>query len=158
MNPWVCAALISIAGAIGGFANAVMTEDGLVLPKLQDAIWCPGFIGNVLTGAFAAFASWAFYGSGAGIEIAALQGQSLTTLRFSALAGAFLVGVGGAKWLTNEVDKRFLRGGIIQASKNQLTPEQCATVVVSAPREVLETLRQVHEQPADNGNAGTPFA
>ena len=34
-------------------------------------VWCPGFISNLLIGAFSAFASWAFYGSGAGVDISA---------------------------------------------------------------------------------------
>ena len=142
MNPWICATLVSLAGAAGGFVNAIMTERGLVKPAWRHEIWCLGFIGNVITGAFAAFASWAFYGSGAAIEIAAVHGESLTTLRFSALAGAFLVGVGRAKWLSNEVDKRFLKHGIIEASQKDLSPKDCAKVLVAPPRDVLDIVQQ----------------
>lgn len=62
-----------------------------------------------LIGAFAAFSSWSFYGSGASIDLADKSLRTVTSLRFSALAGAFLVGVAGAKWITSEVDKRLLK-------------------------------------------------
>mgnify|MGYP006318409123 CR=1 FL=1 len=71
MDPWICASLIFTAGALGGVVNALITDNGFVKPKVQSGIWCPGFIANVLVGAFAAFASWSFYGSGAGVELAA---------------------------------------------------------------------------------------
>jgi hypothetical protein len=38
--------------------------------------------------------------------------RSVISLRFSALAGAFLVGVAGAKWITSEVDKRLLKESV----------------------------------------------
>ena len=71
MNPWIRASLICLAGAVGGAVNALITANGFVLPTLRRSIWCPGFLANLLVGAFAAFASWSFYGSGAGVELAA---------------------------------------------------------------------------------------
>ena len=66
----------------------------------------PGFLANILIGAFAVFASWSFYGSGPGVELGIInEPRAVLSLKFSALAGAFLVGVAGAKWITNEVDK-----------------------------------------------------
>src|SRR3954471_8126860 len=106
MDPWTCALLISLAGGLGGVVNALLTDNGFVLPQLRRDIWCPGFLANVLVGAFSAFASWAFYGSGAAVDLAAMGERTEIGLRFSALAGAFLVGVAGAKWITNEADKQ----------------------------------------------------
>jgi hypothetical protein len=71
MDPWMCASLILAAGALGGVVNALITDNGFALPKVRRGIWCPGFVANLLVGAFAAFASWSFYGSGAGVELAA---------------------------------------------------------------------------------------
>src|ERR1700681_1380428 len=115
MNPWMCVLLISLAGAFGGLINAFMSDNGFALPQREGSVWCPGFISNVLVGAFSAFAPWAFYGSGAGIELAQQINQTSRnelSLKASALAGAFLVGVAGAKWLTNEVDKRLLKESV----------------------------------------------
>ncbi len=69
MNPWVCASLIAIAGSSGGVVNALLTDNGFVMPTRRSHVLCPGFISNVLVGAFAAFSSWAFYGSGASVEL-----------------------------------------------------------------------------------------
>lgn len=69
----------------------------------------PAQFSNVLIGAFAAFASWSFYGPGASVDLAHETERAVLSLKFSALAGALLVGVGGARWITNEVDKRLLK-------------------------------------------------
>jgi hypothetical protein len=84
MNPWICASLICLAGAVGGAVNALISANGFVLPTVRRSIWCPGFLANLLVGAFAAFASWAFYGSGAGVELAAktAQERGVISLKF----------------------------------------------------------------------------
>jgi hypothetical protein len=73
MNPWICASLISIAGAVGGVVNALLTDNGFILPRRVHEIWCPGFLSNMVIGTFSAIASWSFYGSGAGIDLADLD-------------------------------------------------------------------------------------
>lgn len=142
MNPWTCAALISLAGALGGVVNALITDNGFVLPRIRRAIWCPGFLANVLIGAFAAFASWSFYGSGAGVELASVTERTKISLTFSALAGAFLVGVAGARWITNEVDKKLLKESVKIAGTKTLTPEECEKLVAGS---ALQVLRRVEE-------------
>jgi hypothetical protein len=137
MNPWICALLITIFGGIGGVVNALLTDNGFIRPRWVDKIWCPGAISNILVGAFAAFSSWAFYGSGATVELAQLTEQSQISLRFSALAGAFLVGVAGARWLTNEVDKRLLKEGIIEVAKKDIPAEECEQIVKAPARQIL---------------------
>jgi len=52
MNPWTCAALIALAGALGGVANALKSDNGFFMPGREAKVWCPGFISNVLLGAF----------------------------------------------------------------------------------------------------------
>jgi hypothetical protein len=142
MHPWTCAALIAIAGALGGGVNALITDNGFVLPQTRRAIWCPGFLANVLIGAFAAFASWSFYGSGAGVELAAVAQRSQISLTFSALAGAFLVGVAGARWITNEVDKRLLKESVKIAGAKKITAEECERLVSGS---AMQVLRRVEE-------------
>lgn len=137
MNPWTCAVLISLAGALGGVVNALITDNGFALPTVRRAIWCPGFLANVLIGAFAAFASWSFYGSGAGVELAAATERAKISFTFSALAGAFFVGVAGAKWITNEVDKKLLKESVKIAGTKQLMPEECEKLVAGSALQVL---------------------
>jgi amino acid transporter len=149
MNPWICALLIAVAGAFGGVVNALLSDNGFALPRRESGVWCPGAISNILVGAFAAFSSWAFYGSGAAIELAgdaSGSARALISLRFSALAGAFLVGVAGAKWITNEVDKRLLKESVkVAASGKSLPKDQSERIIAGSPRQVLQDVKEACE-------------
>jgi len=138
MNPWTCAALIAIAGALGGVVNAFLTDNGFVLPRYRRGIWCPGALANVLVGLFAALSSWAFYGSGAAIDLGQVTERAEISLRLSALAGAFLVGVVGAKWITNEADKGLLKESVKVAGSKQLTSRDCEELVKGSATQVLD--------------------
>jgi len=120
--------------------------NGFVFPQIHTGIWCPGFVANVLVGAFAAFASWSFYGSGAGVEVAARVAdgaeRAIISLTFSALAGAFLVGVAGAKWITNEVDKKLLKESVKVAGPKKLSTEVCEKLVAGSPLQILQRVEQ----------------
>jgi hypothetical protein len=145
MTVWQCATLIAIAGAVGGLINTLMTQGKLRLPEYEAGVLCPGFVGNVLVGAFAALMSWALYGAGAGIEVArrTADAREVLSLTLGALAGAALVGVGGARWLNSEVDAKLLRAGINATAEKTLTAEQRG-VIASAPAiEVLRTVRDL---------------
>ena len=147
VSAWTCALLIFVAGAIGGMVNALMTDNGFVLPTRESSILCPGFLSNVLVGAFAAFSSWAFYGSGAGVAAArtAAAGDTHTeiSVTFSALAGAFLVGVAGAKWITNEVDKKLLTESVKITAKSPALPAAAVDQIVQErPRAILQAVRE----------------
>ena len=140
MDAWTCAVLIGVAGAMGGVVNALLTDNGFVMPRREFKILCPGFLSNVLIGAFVAFASWSFYGSGAAIDLADASTRDQISLRFSALAGAFMVGVAGARWLTSEVDKQFLRESVKAAAKVEISARDCDQLVKAPPRQILREL------------------
>jgi hypothetical protein len=139
-NPWECASLISVSGSLGGVVNALLTDNGFILPTRVKDIWCPGFISNVMIGAFSAFASWSFYGSGAGLDISSAGARTQISLTFSALAGAFMVGVAGARWITNEVDKRLLTESVKMAARKAVPEVDCEKFTHAPPKEVLQTL------------------
>jgi hypothetical protein len=143
MNPWTCASLIAIAGGLGGVVNALLTDNGFILPSRMRNIWCPGFLSNILIGAFSAFSSWAFYGSGASVELTQLNERALISLKFSALAGAFLVGVAGARWITNEVDKKLLKETVKEAAAKQVSPRECEQILAAPARAALRSMEQV---------------
>jgi len=63
-------------------------------------------------------------------------------LRFSALAGAFLVGVAGARWITNEADKMLLRESIKKAAEKKIPAEDCEELLNASPRQVLEAFER----------------
>ena len=142
MNPWYCAFLIAGAGGLGGVVNALITGNGFAFPKREAGVWCPGFISNVLIGAFAAVSSWSFYGSGASIDLAHETERAVLSLKFSALAGALLVGVGGARWISNEADKLLLKEGVkVAAQKTTLTAADCEQIIKGPARDVLKALQ-----------------
>jgi hypothetical protein len=140
-----------------------MTGNGFALPRREGAVVCPGFFSNVLIGAFAAFSSWAFYGSGAGVAAArtAAAGDTHTevSVTFSALAGAFLVGVAGAKWITNEVDKKLLKESVkIAATAQPLPAATVEQIVQEQPAEILRGVREKCLRPSpDSGDAEHGF-
>lgn len=146
MNPWQCALLVASAGGVGGVLNALLTENGFILPRKERGILCPGFISNVLVGALAAFTSWASYGSGAGVELARIMSvgspRAEISLTFSALAGAFFVGVAGARWITNEADKRLLKESVNVVAQKAVPPQECAEILQESPRRALQALQR----------------
>lgn len=147
MNPWQCFTFIAFAGAFGGFLNALLTDRGVTPPRVIKGIWCPGTIADVLFGASAAVASWSLYGSGAGIDLAKQASERAgISLTFSALTGAFLVGVGGAKWIANEVDKKLLTASIKEASHKDIPPVTCDEILKQTPAHILELIGNCKEK------------
>jgi hypothetical protein len=138
MDPWSCLLKIAIAGAIGGIVNAAISDEGVPLPYWKKGIWCPGFLGNAFIGAVAASVSWMLYGSGSGVDLAADSPRQVLSLTFAALAGATLVGIGGARWLTNEVDKRFLQEAASEAGEKKIPHEDCTKLRRVSPRKALD--------------------
>jgi hypothetical protein len=136
-----CALLVMSAGAVGGALNAYFTDHGLKSPSVMNGIWCPGAIGNVIVGAVSAIVSWALYGSGAVVDIAKPNPRELISLRLTALAGALMVGVAGARWLSSEVDKALLDKSVRQVVRKPLSSEQMEELQhCDTPRKVLEAV------------------
>jgi hypothetical protein len=149
LSVWHCLTLIALAGALGGLVNTMMADGKFRLPRYEAGILCPGFVGNALVGAFAAVISWSLYGAGAGVDLArqvaesAGDGRQVVSLTVGALAGAALVGVGGARWLSNEVDTKLLRASVNITTEKLLTPEQRGTLVAAPAIDVLKAVRGV---------------
>jgi hypothetical protein len=144
MTALECALWITGAGAFGGVVNTVLAREGFRLPQYEAGVLCPGFVGNVLVGAFAAVISWALYGSGAGLELAreGADPRQALSLTAGALAGAAMVGVAGARWLTSEVDKNLLRESVSRTAEKVMTAEQVRVIARAPAREVLRTIQE----------------
>jgi hypothetical protein len=114
--------IVFAAGAAGGAVNAYLSDNGFIGPRTDEnggrKIYRPGFIGNVVVGGVAASISWGLYGPFAAVSIIGGTGAGSSVgqgLTLSALVGAALVGIAGARWLTNEVDKKMLRATASEA-------------------------------------------
>ncbi|MEL7059674.1 MAG: hypothetical protein AAGN46_06565 [Acidobacteriota bacterium] len=148
---WLMLAVF-FAGAFGGSVNALISDNGFVLPKAvmddQSKIIRPGFLGNLLIGGVAAVISWGLYGELARYPI--LQADSLQSLEASStgslnlelslatFVGAMLIGVGGARWLTNEVDKKLLRSAASQAAAGRADHTTAIKMLSAPPSQALQ--------------------
>ena len=104
MEPWQLMALVASLGAVGGLVNCAISGE-FVLPKLKDGVWRPGWVGNVLVGAVAAFVVTGTNGQLAGVELPPPEGTTLSA-SWAQIAGAIVIGLGGGNILTNMAARR----------------------------------------------------
>jgi hypothetical protein len=152
---WIMLLLVAVGGALGGVVNALTTDNGFLLPRKEPAsdgtmIWRPGYLGNTLIGAVAAIVSWSLYGplsayfiAGTKEAIAANSSPEKVGLSLASLAGTVLVGVGGARWLSSEVDKNLLRAAAAQAASKQSSIEVAQQISLASPAQALNLARNM---------------
>jgi hypothetical protein len=159
MRIWLMLIIICIAGAIGGIINALLTDQGFVKPHKQRnegvKIYRPGFLGNILTGSIAAGISWGLYGPLSSYVVLGFSAttsvpSTLTTgLTLSSLVGAVLVGVGGARWLTNEADKKLLRNAASIAASAKPSADAAERIAFATPAETVEIASELAQENAN---------
>jgi hypothetical protein len=146
---WLLLLYIALAGGVGGVVNALINDKGFRMPgKVTvdgNIIFQPGWIGNVVLGAIAAVISWGLYGPLATHVIAGTVAASKNpaisddaVLVLSSLVGAALVGVAGARWFTNEVDKNLLRAAASKAAGGAGSPDAARRIALARPLQALE--------------------
>lgn len=163
---WIALGVVFVAGVIGGVINALISDNGFPIPSRVTEndikIWKPGFLGNMLIGGVAAAISWGLYGP-AGVHTliwdrlparssAANPGevpeaaQPRPILSLAGLVGGVLVGVGGARWLSNEVDKSLLRGAATEAALTGKNEQLAATLAIVPPAAALHAAAEQRKQ------------
>ena len=148
MDIWLALGVVAVAGALGGLVNAYLSDNGFLLSKREEVdgrtIVRPGAIGNVFIGAVAAVLSWALYGPLAPASVVGTPAKDLeVTLSLAAVAGAVLIGIGGARWLTNEVDKRLLNAAASAAASRPGDESAAARIEGARPAEALDIARHM---------------
>ena len=154
---WLMLGLVLLAGALGGVVNAFMTDNGFLLPKTEQlaggsTLLRPGYLGNVLVGAVAALASWGLYGPLAAHMVAGTA-QALGSnppddrmgLTLASLVGAMLVGIGGARWLSSEVDKNLLRATAAEAAGKQPSDAVSKRIAMATPADAFQAVRELKD-------------
>lgn len=143
--------IILLGGALGGVINAIISDNGFIKPReetIENAtIVRPGFAGNMLLGAVAAFISWGLYGAFSGAIIYGSEtglGANEITISISAIAGAILIGIGGARWLTNEVDKTLLRTAAVTAAASRSSYEESQRIAVATPAQAFNIAKKMY--------------
>ena len=142
--------ILILAGGVGGVVNALMTDNGFILPKWEDAngnkIWRPGMVGNVIIGAVAAIISWGLYGPFADYIFIGDPNPNAAkpNLTVAAVVGAILIGVGGARWLSNEVDKKLLKSAAVAAAAGNPAPDAAIKMMAATPAKALEIAQSLN--------------
>lgn len=154
---WLILLCVFVAGAIGGVVNALMTDNGFLLPKSEDIdgktkIFRPGYLGNILIGAIGAVVSWGLYGSfstyliiGTADAIKGNVSPDKIGLSLASLVGAVLVGIAGSRWLTNEVDKNLLKAAAAQAAGSQPSAIASQQIALASPAQALNIAQNMNK-------------
>ena len=139
LNLWIILIILA-CGAAGGFLNVFIGDSGLHLPKIENGVFLPGFIGIVLIGMAAALGSWASM-RGATLIGAGAQPLTLSTLD---IANALLIGFGGAKWWKSEIEKDILQRTAAVAANKPADPAAAAVIATASPLEALKAAINMH--------------
>ena len=156
---WEMAGVIAAAGAVGGVVNALLSSSSgysIQWPKDKGDILQLGVLGNVLLGAFAALITWGLYGP---LKDAVLLGSTPTgglpvNLTVTAVIGAAVAGAGGARIVSNELDKQILRVTAANAAQEPPNPQLAMDIATLPPATVLASSMAASKA----GTAGTVAA
>ena len=130
---WVILAVL-VCGAAGSLVNVFIGDSSLHLPKVENGVWKPGYIGTGFVGIVAALAAWATAKSAVLLGSAA-QPISLTT---GDIANALVVGFGGAKWWTSETEKDVLQKAAAIAASKSLDPKAATDIATGSAFQALD--------------------
>jgi len=143
----VIISIIGVCGAVGGLANAFLSDNGFILPTQEKTgetcLWRPGYLGNVFVSTLSALISWGLYGPIANQILIPDTGQAAVNLSIAHVMGALLTGVAGARWLTNEVDKNLMKAAVSVAAASPADQAKAAATAGATP---IETLRIVKDR------------
>jgi hypothetical protein len=117
MNVWEIIGLVAGLGMIGGLTNCLITG-AFKYPRkdLQDRVWRPGWIANILVGAVAAVVVWCLYGPASSYDL--VKGGAIDFhLPVAQIASSILVGISGAKILTTMAQRQAERAAKIDYAK-----------------------------------------
>ena len=144
MDLWLVIGMIAFGGALGGIGNAISTDNSFALPRpVKDGkatiAWQAGIVGNIITAIIAAVISWGLYGPTSGVLLVGAPPAGTTptpvSLTVATFATAILIGYGGARWLTNEVDKKLLKATASAAASGAADEDKATRIANSSPAE-----------------------
>jgi hypothetical protein len=150
MSIWLLGVVVLAAGGVGGLVNALMTDNGFPLPRRSvtkdgTVIVRPGFLTNALVGGIAALVSWGLYGPlsvylliGTSGALGSNREAAEIGLSLASFAGAILIGIGGARWLSDQVDKALLRATASRAAERPQSSDAAARIAVARPANALK--------------------
>ena len=142
---------VLLTGAVGGAINAFISDNGFALPCEENVnnviIFRPGFIGNVMIGAIASLITWGLSGSYSSTVLLGPQagiGTDQSSLSISTLASSLLVGIGGAKTLTNESDKALLKTAAVTVAAANQQYDAAQKIALAKPAEAFHIAKGMY--------------
>lgn len=153
--------IVFVAGMAGGGIDAYRTRNTTFLPSKpptsipegapvtvsDDELKRPGILYSVLIGGVAALLSWALYGPLAQINLLNLSGAAQEyAMTLAAVGGAIFIGMGGARWISAEADKRILQTSGTLALASGPAPDAAQQYSAAAsPNTALNIAAQAYE-------------
>jgi hypothetical protein len=122
---------VAVCGALGGFVNVFIGDSGLHLPKFEDGLWRPGYVGVVFVGLAAACGAWLATQTASFVD--AMHSSSGVTLHLSELSTAIIVGFGGARWFKSEGETTILRKTAVIAAAKGADKDAAAAIASESP-------------------------
>ena len=136
---WEIMGLIVIIGAVGSLVSVFIGDNGWHLPMMDNDVFRPGYLGNMLVGAVAALASW---GS---LKAAVLIGPDPSAPTFSTadIANALVIGFGGASWFKGHIEKTILQRAASVAAAKPADADAAQTIATSTPMNALKAANRI---------------
>jgi hypothetical protein len=143
------AAIIAIAGAMGGGVNSALIHLRLVQAAPNLSVGGKSvrltYIINIITGIVAALFSWGLYGPAGTKGILGNMDRELLTI--SSVFGAGLIGYSGSSWLTTHADKQEWKKNTQDAMTipaDQSADELSQQIAKLGPVEASRRIRDLH--------------
>lgn len=146
--------IILITGAFGGLINAILSDNGFILPYEETSakanVIIPGIIANILTGAAAGLVFWGLTEANAMYVVygPSKEGTELT-LTVYGITMALLAGIAGAKYLTNQVDKRLLQSAASNAAAAMPSAVASEKISNASPIQAFRIAKNMLHRDAD---------
>lgn len=146
--------IVLLTGAVGGVINAFISDNGFALPREETinnvTIFRPGFMGNIIIGAIASLVAWGLYGSYSGTVVFGPTDAGVSAgdlgISMSTLASSLLVGIGGARTLTNEVDKSLLKTAAVTAAASNQSFTDASRIAFSTPAQAFNIAKKMYQE------------
>ena len=125
--------LVILMGGLGSLVSLFIGDNGWHLPMIDQGVFRPGYLGNMLVGGLAALASWGM------LQAAVLIGAKHDALVFktSDMSNAIIVGFGRASWFKSQIEKVILQKTAAVAAGKPSDPGAAGQIASATPMEAL---------------------
>jgi len=131
--------LIVFFGGMGSLVSSFIGDNGWHLPMIDEGIFRPGYLGNMLVGGMAALASWGMASSWNLVG----SNTSALTLSGSEMANAIVIGFGGASWFKGQIEKTILQKTAAVAAGKPSDAGAAAKIASATPMEALKAAKNM---------------